>query len=118
MGENPMKLLRGNIRLLTLITLLFIASFSVADHHLKLAHGALASNNFTDAIALFTKAADSGDAEGQYQLALLYATGQGIEADMTIAHELMNKAAAQNNSEAVNWLVNHSEEEENPEDDC
>ena len=113
-----MKILHNNIHLLTFIAALSISSLSLSDGHLKSAHAALASNDFTNAISLFTQAADAGDAEGQYQLALLYVAGQGVEADMIMAHELMNKAAAQNHSEAASWLVDNPEEEDNPEDDC
>lgn len=47
-----------------------------------------------DAVALLTNAATAGDARAQYELGLLYITGEGVELDYVQAHKWVNIAAA------------------------
>ena len=113
-----MKSTRLSIRTLTLLISMTLSSLSFADGHLDPAHAALANSDFSNAATLFTKAADAGDAEAQYQLGLLFASGKGVEADLAKAQALMYQAAAQGHPGATTWLANNEEEEADPEDDC
>ena len=49
-------------------------------------------------------AAEKGEAEAQYQLAMLYIYGNGVEEDNTLAAQLLEKAAEQGHVEATYHL--------------
>lgn len=62
--------------------------------------------NMTVAVNLFSKAAESGNAEAQFCLGHLYETGIGVEKDESKAFEWYKKAANQGNADAQNNLGN------------
>ncbi len=62
---------------------------------------ALASrHDFVKAVREFRKAADDGDAEGQYQIGMLYARGQGVVRSFGDAMTWFSRAAEQGHAEA------------------
>ena len=57
------------------------------------------------AVLYFTKAAEAGDAEGQYSLAYMYANGQGgLKQDWAMANHWLALAAEQGNARAMDDL--------------
>ena len=57
-----------------------------------------------EVVQQLTEAAEQGDAESQYRLALLYAGGSyGLKQDVTLAYELFRKAAEQKYEPAYNY---------------
>jgi len=54
-----------------------------------------------EAAQYFRRAAEQGDADGQYGLGLLYATGDGIARDPAAARDWLERAASQNHGLAV-----------------
>jgi TPR repeat protein len=70
------------------------------------AEQALAAGKFSDAAALLRPLAQSGDAEAQYRLGMLYYHGQGVAEDERAAVEWWKKSAAQNNVKAMFELGN------------
>jgi lipopolysaccharide biosynthesis regulator YciM len=91
---------------------------------------ALEQQNPDQAAEWFIKGANEGNAEAQFQLALLMLNEQELTINHPIqAHGLMAKAADQGHQGALFWLQDGStttevsidigdEEEDNPEDDC
>jgi hypothetical protein len=59
-----------------------------------------------DAVKYYRMAADSGDARGQFGLALLYANGEGVARDDSQAVELLQAAARQGHAQAHAALGN------------
>ena len=53
----------------------------------------------------FRKAADQGNAQAQYNLALCYERGEGVPADTATALSWYEKAAAQGNADAAAAVV-------------
>jgi hypothetical protein len=47
-----------------------------------------------EAVKWFRKAAEEGDADGQYSLGLMYSVGRGVPTDFVYAHMWFNLAAA------------------------
>jgi hypothetical protein len=58
----------------------------------------------TEAVALFTKAAEAGSPEAQFELAKLYEKGLGVEPDPAKALDLYRAAADQDFADAINDL--------------
>lgn len=58
-----------------------------------------------DAYAYYKKAADQGDADGQYGLAQMYITGEAGKKDLKQARAWMEKAAAQGQAQAITTLA-------------
>ena len=70
---------------------------------------ALEQQNYDQAAKWFVEAADQGDAEAQFQLALLILNEQNLTINYPVqARELMNQAADQGHPEALTWLQNAS----------
>src|SRR6516162_8772412 len=61
---------------------------------------AVRTGEFSRAATLLQKAAESGDAEAQYQLASLYRTGRGVPQDELLAFKWMKAAAEKNHKNA------------------
>lgn len=57
------------------------------------------------AVDWYRKAADSGDAAGEYGLALMLAAGEGVEPDEKKAVDLINSAAVKGHAPAMIWLA-------------
>jgi len=53
------------------------------------------TQDYVQAVNLFTQAAEQGDAKAQYQLGVLYSTGQGVIQDPEQASIWYQKAAEQ-----------------------
>jgi len=53
----------------------------------------------------FSKAAEQGNVDAQYNLGRMYGAGQGVPQDRSKALELFHKAAAQGHEEAKNFLA-------------
>jgi hypothetical protein len=49
-------------------------------------------------------AADQGNVDAEYNLALLYANGRGVSSDLGEARQWMQKAASAGDSAAQQWL--------------
>lgn len=58
-----------------------------------------------DAAQYYRRAAEQGNAEGQYSLAALYAAGEGVGQDAKMARELFEQAAKQGHAQAINALA-------------
>ncbi len=56
------------------------------------------------AIVLYTKAADQGHADAQYELGFLYITGKGVEPDQQKGMEWIRKAAEQGHAKAKDFI--------------
>ena len=54
--------------------------------------------DYKQAVKWYTKAAEQGNAEAQYNLALVYANGQGVPQDYKQAAKWYTKAAEQGNA--------------------
>jgi len=50
--------------------------------------------DYKQAVKWYTKAAEQGDADAQYNLGLMYANGQGVPQDNVYAHMWSNLGAA------------------------
>lgn len=59
------------------------------------------------AIGYFRKSAEQGNAEGQYGLAVMYSSGEGVARNMPEALKLLKLAAQQGNSKAINAIARH-----------
>jgi hypothetical protein len=57
--------------------------------------------DYAKSVRYYTLAANQGDAVSQYNLGLMYAKGEGILQNMTIAHALLNLSVAGGDEEAV-----------------
>ena len=53
--------------------------------------------------------AKQGNIDAEYNLALLYAQGQGVAPDLGQARQWMQKAAETGDPEARKWLASHGE---------
>jgi len=53
------------------------------------------------------EAAEDEDPRAMRELGLLYASGKGVDEDMTEAQRLMAKAAGMGDKEAAEWLQSH-----------
>lgn len=63
-------------------------------------------SEFNDqAAAYYRRAADQGNADGQFGLASLYASGEGVERDSAAARKWFELAAAQGHAHAINTLA-------------
>ncbi len=61
-------------------------------------------DKLTQAARLFRDAAGQGNRRSQYQLGLLYARGEGVEQDFSMAHKWLYKAAMQGHPKAQYYL--------------
>jgi TPR repeat protein len=57
------------------------------------------------AVEWYKKAADQGNAGGEYGLGQMYLKGEGIKQDLTQARQYIEKAATKNHVEAVKWMM-------------
>ena len=69
------------------------ASIALAGFYLQ---GLIIPQNYTRAIELYSKAADTGNPRAQLELGFLYYIGQGVDQDFSKAHELFQEAALNN----------------------
>lgn len=58
-----------------------------------------------EASRYYRQAAEQGNADGQFGLAALYASGEGIERDAAAARQWFERAAAQGHAHAINALA-------------
>lgn len=58
-----------------------------------------------EAAAMYRKAADQGDAEGQFRLGTLYSQGEGVKKDPNEARRLIRLAAEQGHLQATNVMA-------------
>lgn len=58
-----------------------------------------------EAAAVFRKAADLGDPEGQFRLGKLYSLGEGVKKNSAEAHRLILAAARQGHKQAINVMA-------------
>lgn len=91
---KPNVLIKMIFRLLLILALSAFQPIFAAD--LNAAKKAVRMQDFQTAFSLFSAAANSGDAEAQYQLALLYSHGRGTQKSDDKAQQWLEKAAAQN----------------------
>jgi len=71
-------------------------------HYLALlARATAASGKLDEAIGLYRKAADAGDARAMHSLGLLTENGDGVPKDVVAANALYEKAAARGNADAA-----------------
>ncbi|MEI6709304.1 MAG: tetratricopeptide repeat protein, partial [Methylococcales bacterium] len=68
--------------------------------------GAGVAQDYNQAVFWFNKAAEQGDADGQYQLGFMYYYGKGVTQDYNQAVILFRKAAQQGNANAIAALKN------------
>jgi len=66
---------------------------------------AMQSGDYSQALDLWSKSAGEGDARAQYSLGYLYQFGLGVPVSWDKAKEWYEKAAAQNNGDALYALV-------------
>jgi len=55
-----------------------------------------------DAVAYFRKSAEQGNADGQYGLGTMYASGEGVKRDVALARKWIALAAEQGHKQALN----------------
>jgi TPR repeat protein len=60
--------------------------------------------NYGEAAHWYRMAADQGNVDAEYNLALLYANGRGVSLDLGEARQWMQKAASAGDSAAQQWL--------------
>jgi hypothetical protein len=72
--------------------------------YLGTTHGGPSPVHLAEALQWFHRAAEAGDADGQYELGKLHEHGQGVPQDMAQAAELYRSAAVQGNGLAQNAL--------------
>ncbi|WP_457746125.1 tetratricopeptide repeat protein [Sulfurimonas sp.] len=72
--------------------LLFILSFVIV-YASQQSDMALANHNYKKAFELLSKEAKSGDAEAQYNLALMYYMGDGVEQNVSMSAKLLDRSA-------------------------
>lgn len=72
--------------------------------YLGTTHGGPSPVHLAEAVQWFRRAAEAGDADGQYELGKLHEHGQGVPQDMDRAAELYRSAAVQRNGLAQNAL--------------
>ena len=90
------------MRLLMLIVVLIVSSAVPAvAAPFEEAQAAYEKADYTTAVAWYRKAAEQGDAGGQYSLGLMYFDGHGVPQDFAQAHMWFNLAAAQGDAEAA-----------------
>jgi hypothetical protein len=95
--------------ILMALNLTAIASDKALKQSLLQGLDALEQQNYDQAAKWFVEAADQGDAEAQFQLALLILNEQNLTINYPVqARELMNQAADQGHPEALTWLQNAS----------
>lgn len=75
------------------------------DSQVLLAYILDKSNMQDQAFTWYTKAAETGDASGEYGLGLMLSADRGIEPDEKRAVELMNSAASKGHAQAMVWLA-------------
>ena len=64
-------------------------------------HGAGGAKNYQEALKWYKRAADQGDACGQYELGLMYEEGRGVEPSDADALSWFVKAAEQGEEDAI-----------------
>jgi uncharacterized protein len=65
------------------------------------------TQNYGEAMRWYRMAADQGNVDAEYNLALLYAKGHGVPPDLGQARQWMQKAADGGDPEAKKWLGNN-----------
>lgn len=86
------------------LTLIFIAMVGACSESSPPSSKQEAATSAEKRLAQLQKQADSGDADAQYNLGLMYAKGEGVPKDAAKAVELWQKAAAQGNAHAQSML--------------
>jgi len=76
----------------------------LTEQALKYEKGDGVPKDSTKAVALYRKAAEKGDAAGEYHLGRMYRDGEGVQRDAAQAAQWFTKSAQQNNSDAQNEL--------------
>lgn len=76
-------------------TALFIVSLSASSPEMTTGHEAFARKDYTTAFRIWKPLAEAGDAEAQYNLAILYERGLGVLRDLSQAFDLCHMAALQ-----------------------
>ena len=71
-----------------------------ADKLFELGESYFESNNYTEALKCFMKAAEQGHVEAQYNLGAMYANGDGVAQNYTEAEKWFRKAAEQGHAKA------------------
>lgn len=92
--------MRAYIRLALFLGLLPWTPIAAADPLVD-AVQAVNAGQHRQAVQLLTPLADSGNAQAQYRLGLLYYHGQGVAEDERLAIAFWKKAAAQGNTDAM-----------------
>jgi TPR repeat protein len=91
------------------LNLTVIASDKALKQSLFQGLDALEQQNYDQAAKWFIEAASQGDAEAQFQLALLILSEQNLTINYPVqARELMNQSADQGHLGALTWLQNAS----------
>ncbi|MCF6256772.1 MAG: sel1 repeat family protein [Gammaproteobacteria bacterium] len=66
---------------------------------------AVDNEDYAEAFTLFSRLAEEGNAEAQYNLAMLYRTGKGVKKDMGASFKWFQRAAEQGISDAQYYLA-------------
>ncbi len=66
---------------------------------------AVDNEDYAEAFTIFSRLAEAGNAEAQYNLAMLYRTGKGVEKDMDASFKWFQHAAEQGISDAQYYLA-------------
>lgn len=98
----------GNIRIHSIVklflTLMFVVMVGACSESSPPSTKQEAAPSAEKLLAQLQKQADSGDAEAQYKLGVMYYKGEGVPKDAVKAVEWFQKAAAQGNAYAQNNL--------------
>lgn len=93
------------IRNFIAVAALFFATQSIAGP-LEDALQAMESGRAAEAARRFSTLADSGNAEAQFRLGLMYFTGHGVQENEKRAYDLLLRAASQGHVQAMLQLAN------------
>lgn len=84
--------------------LLFLPHIVVAENKLEDGIAAVEQKDFKTAVQIFRNLADQGNAEAQYNLAILYRQGEGVKKNNSVALEWFEKSAQQGLASAQYYL--------------
>ena len=90
--------------LMLVLVWIFPSLAQTASPELDEALNAIEKQDYNKAFSIFKKLADSGDAEAQYNLAIMYRQGKGVSQDASLALKWFEKSAIQGLANAEYYL--------------
>jgi len=78
---------------------------AASDSPIDAGIAAVDNKDYAEAFTVFSRLAEAGDAEAQYNLAMLYRTGKGVEKDISASFRWFQQAAEQGVPDAQYYLA-------------